>query len=150
MAGRSDFLQLCEGPLSIGAAFDAPRGRLPVQLGDLVDEDVGGAVAALEAALGDPVVVNEVISTFLDDAPELVQTLRRSLEQRDLEELRRAAHTLKSNGRTFGASSLASLSEELELSAQTGSLASADDLLAQIQSEYARVEGALGAVAHRT
>jgi CheY-like chemotaxis protein/HPt (histidine-containing phosphotransfer) domain-containing protein len=107
-------------------------------------------LAALEAALGDPVVVSEVIATFLDDAPELVRTLRRSLEHRDLEELRRAAHTLKSNGRTFGASSLASLSEELELSAQTGSLASADDLLAQIQSEYARVEGALGAVAHRS
>ena len=37
----------------------------------------------------------------------------------DLEELRRAAHTLKSNGRTFGATRLAALSEELELSAQT-------------------------------
>jgi PAS domain S-box-containing protein len=107
-------------------------------------------LAALEVAVDDPVVVGQVISTFLDDGPELIGSLRRSLEQRDLEDLRRAAHTLKSNGRTFGASSLASLSEELERRAQAGSLAGAADLLAQIENEYARVEGALGAVAHRT
>jgi CheY-like chemotaxis protein len=153
-AGMDDYLSKPIRRDELAAALDrskphAVSTNAPPAAGeeeDLPPVDLGG----LEAALGDPVVVSEVISTFLDDAPELVRTLRRSLEQRNLEELRRAAHTLKSNGRTFGASSLASLSEELELSAQAGSLASADDLLAQIQSEYARVEDALGAVAHRT
>ena len=112
-------------------------------------EEVGDAepvdLAQIEAAVGDPVFVRELISTFLNDAPGLVGTLRSSLEQRNSEELRRAAHTLKSNGRTFGAIELASLSEELEFSAHRGSLTSADDLVTRIEKEYARVAGALGA-----
>jgi HPt (histidine-containing phosphotransfer) domain-containing protein len=101
----------------------------------------------LEAAVGDPAFVRRLISTFLGDAPGLVATLRSSLEHRNFEELRRAAHTLKSNGTTFGATALASLSEELELKAQAGTLAGADELLTRIETEYARVEGALGALA---
>jgi CheY-like chemotaxis protein len=114
-----------------------------------VDDAEPVDLAQIEAAVGDPVFVRELISTFLNDAPGLVGTLRSSLEQRNSEELRRAAHTLKSNGRTFGAIALASLSEELELSAHRGSLANADDLVTQIEKEYARVARALGALAGR-
>jgi PAS domain S-box-containing protein len=103
----------------------------------------------LEATVGDPTFVRELISTFLSDAPHLVGALRSSLDQHNPEELRRAAHTLKSNGRTFGATALASLSEELELNAQTGTLADAGELVSRIENEYARVEGALGALAGR-
>jgi histidine phosphotransfer protein HptB len=106
-------------------------------------------LAELEAAVGDPTFVRELISTFLKDAPGLVGELRSSFEQGDLEELRRAAHTLKSNGRTFGATRLAALSEELELSAQTGTPVGAVELVTRIEKEYARVEGALGALAGR-
>jgi PAS domain S-box-containing protein len=104
-------------------------------------------LAQLEAAVDDPAFVRELISTFLNDAPGLVGTLRSSLEQRNLEELRRAAHTLKSNGRTFGATTLAVLSEELERSAQTGALAGAAELVSRTEKEYARVEDALEALA---
>jgi HPt (histidine-containing phosphotransfer) domain-containing protein len=114
-----------------------------------VDDAEPVDLAQIEAAVGDPVFVRELISTFLNDAPGLVGTLRSSLEQRNSEELRRAAHTLKSNGRTFGAIALASLSEELELSAHRGSLVNASDLVTRIEKEYARVEGALGALAGR-
>jgi PAS domain S-box-containing protein len=106
-------------------------------------------LAELETAVGDPTLVRELISTFLMDAPGLVGELRSSFEQGDLEELRRVAHTLKSNGRTFGATRLAALSEELELSAQTEQLSGAVDLVTRIEREYARVEAALGALAGR-
>jgi PAS domain S-box-containing protein len=106
-------------------------------------------LAELEATVGDPAFVRELISTFLNDAPGLVRALRSSLDERDLEELRRAAHTLKSNGRTFGATALATLSEELEQSAQQGTLAGAAELVTRIEDEYARVEDALGALAGR-
>jgi HPt (histidine-containing phosphotransfer) domain-containing protein len=118
------------------------------------EEEVGdGApvdLAQLEAAVDDPAFVRELISTFLKDAPGLVGSLRSSLEQHDLEELRRAAHTLKSNGTTFGANTLAVLSEELERSAQTGALSDAAELVSRTEKEYARVEGALEALAART
>ena len=116
-------------------------------------EEVGDSdavnLAQLEAAVDDPAFVRELISTFLNDAPGLVGTLRSSLEQRNLEELRRAAHTLKSNGKTFGATTLAVLSEELEHSAQTGALADAAELVSRTEREYARVEDALEALADR-
>jgi CheY-like chemotaxis protein/HPt (histidine-containing phosphotransfer) domain-containing protein len=114
-----------------------------------VDDPEPVDLTEIEATVGDPIFVRQLISTFLNDAPGLVGTLRSSLEQCNSEELRRAAHTLKSNGRTFGATALASLSEELELSARTGSLVSAGDLVTRIEKEYARVEGALGALAGR-
>jgi CheY-like chemotaxis protein/HPt (histidine-containing phosphotransfer) domain-containing protein len=116
-------------------------------------EEVGDTdpvnLAQLEAAVDDPAFVRELISTFLNDAPGLVGALRSSLEQRNLEELRRAAHTLKSNGKTFGATTLAVLSEELERTAQTGALAGAAELVSRTEREYARVEGALEALAGR-
>jgi HPt (histidine-containing phosphotransfer) domain-containing protein len=124
------------------SADDSPTAE---EVGDPEPVDL----AQIEAAVGDPVFVRKLISTFLNDAPGLVGTLRSSLEQCNSEELRRAAHTLKSNGRTFGATALASLSEELELSARTGALVSAGDLVTRIEKEYARVEGALGALAGR-
>jgi PAS domain S-box-containing protein len=124
------------------SAGGSPRAREVVDL-KTVD------LTQLEATVGDPTFVRELISTFLSDAPHLVGALRSSLEQHNPEELRIAAHTLKSNGWTFGAIALASLSEELELSAQTGTLAGAGELVRRIENEYARVEGALGALAGR-
>jgi len=129
---------------SVGVSADASPTAEEVDDAE-VDDAEPVDLAQIEAAVGDPVFVRELISTFLNDAPGLVGTLRSALEQRNSEELRRAAHTLKSNGRTFGAIELASLSEELEFSAHMGSLASADDLVTQIEKEYARVAGALGA-----
>ena len=55
-----------------------------------------------------------LIDTFLSDAPRLVEAARRGLEHGQTDEVRRAAHTLKSNGATFGASSLSELSRQLE------------------------------------
>jgi HPt (histidine-containing phosphotransfer) domain-containing protein len=112
-----------------------------------VDDPGPVDLSELEAAVGDPTFVRELISTFLKDAPGLVGELRSSFERGDLEELRRAAHTLKSNGRTFGATRLAALSEELELSTKTGTLAGAVELVTRIENEYDRVAGALGALA---
>jgi PAS domain S-box-containing protein len=114
-----------------------------------VDDLEAVDLTQLEATVGDPTFVRELISTFLSDAPHLVGTLRSSLEQDNPEELRIAAHTLKSNGWTFGATALASLSEELELSAQTGTLSGAGELVSRIENEYARVEAALGSLAGR-
>jgi PAS domain S-box-containing protein len=152
-AGMDDYLSKPIRSDELAAALDRSEARaVSVEDSGTADEaDDPGSVdlAELEAAVGDPTFVRELISTFLNDAPGLLGKLRSSLEQRDLEELRRAAHTLKSNGRTFGATRLAALSEELELSAQTGKLSGAVELVTRIEIEYARVEGALGALAGR-
>ena len=48
--------------------------------------------------------VRELIDTFLEEAPAQLATLRNAVARGDAEEARRVAHTLKSNGATFGAS----------------------------------------------
>jgi HPt (histidine-containing phosphotransfer) domain-containing protein len=88
----------------------------------------------------------ELVETFVRDAPALLETLRGALEGQDAEQVRRAAHTLKSNARVFGATRLAELCQELEAMARAETLAIAAEFLAQIDGEYARVERALQAV----
>jgi PAS domain S-box-containing protein len=152
-AGMDDYLSKPIRREELAAALARSEARVVSAeqsvIADEVDDPAPVDLAELEAAVGDPTFVRELISTFLNDAPDLLGELRSTLEQRDFEELRRAAHTLKANGRTFGATGLAALSEELELSAQTGTLADAVELVTRIEKEYARVAGALGASAGR-
>lgn len=72
----------------------------------------------LRVNAGDPSLMRELIEAFLKNAPELVVALAGD----DTEEVRRAAHTLKANARTFGATELADLCQKLEERARAGEL----------------------------
>lgn len=89
--------------------------------------------------------LGELVGTFLDDAPRQLEALRSAVERGDAEVARRAAHTLKGNGATFGANAFSELCRGLEERAKSGDLSDAGDLLAQVEAEYARVEVALSA-----
>ena len=65
--------------------------------------------------------------------------------QADATELRRAAHTLKSNGATLGAASFAEVCRELEACAKSGEMDGAPELIDRIESEYRRLDKALEA-----
>ena len=95
---------------------------------------------ALKATTGAEFVA-ELIDTFLAEAPGMLAELRAALEANDATRFRRAAHSLKSNGNTFGAQALGAMARDLELGglAQAGGGAQLD-VLAQ---EYARVARAL-------
>ena len=93
--------------------------------------------AALEQLheLGGDEFVADLVATFIADAPPLLAALRGS----DVDEVRRAAHTLKSNGATFGATRFAELCRELEEQAKAGDLTDAPEHAALIEEEYALV-----------
>ena len=62
------------------------------------------ALAALADLVGDdPEAITEIVEAFLEDAPDRLAEIRTGLAGDDLELVRRAAHTLKANGLTFGA-----------------------------------------------
>jgi PAS domain S-box-containing protein len=96
--------------------------------------------------LGGDEFLGEVIDAFLADAPDLIATLRRSLAEQGTEELRRAAHTLKSNGATLGAEEFAELCRTLEQRAKEGELDGADELVDRIEQEYGPLRDALAAL----
>jgi HPt (histidine-containing phosphotransfer) domain-containing protein len=75
-----------------------------------------------EGVGGDEGFVSELIQGFADDAPALIAAAREGLERGDAAEVRRAAHTLKSNAATFGAHALSQLSRELEEAAKAEDL----------------------------
>jgi HPt (histidine-containing phosphotransfer) domain-containing protein len=135
-AGMDDYVSKPIHPEELAAAL----GRCAPREGGVLDPE---ALAQLRERVGDRAFVLELVDTFLGDAPALLETLRGALE--DAERLRRAAHTLKSNGRVFGAKRLAELCQELEAKAKAGSLAGAAELVARIDGEYARVDRALRA-----
>ena len=69
---------------------------------------------------GDDAFVAELIEQFLADSPALVAAARHGLEAGDAEEVRRAAHTLKSNAATFGRIELADRCRGLEARGEGG------------------------------
>jgi HPt (histidine-containing phosphotransfer) domain-containing protein len=97
----------------------------------------------------DPDVLAGLIDTFLRDVPSLIDGARRGLQQGQADNVRRAAHTLKSNGATFGATSFSELGRELESLARSGALEGTAELIARIEAEYERVRIALEAVRER-
>jgi PAS domain S-box-containing protein len=96
--------------------------------------------------LGGDDFLGEVIDAFLTEAPELLATLGRALEDGSKEELRRAAHTLKSNGATLGAVEFSELCRTLEQRAKAGELDRASELVERIEQEYRPLEQALTAL----
>ena len=88
--------------------------------------------------------VQELIDTFLEEAPTQLATLRNAVEQAEATEARRAAHTLKSNGATFGAGSFADVCRELEGATNRGELdGTTAGLLEQAELEWERARDAL-------
>jgi HPt (histidine-containing phosphotransfer) domain-containing protein len=104
------------------------------------------ALDALMAATGDdPDFLGEMIDVFLADALELLAAMDGALAGGDAEALRRAAHSLKSNAATFGATRLTALARQIEELGKTAELAGSPPFLATARAEFASVEDALRA-----
>jgi HPt (histidine-containing phosphotransfer) domain-containing protein len=93
-----------------------------------------------EATGRDPAFLTELIETYLTDSAALLATLRQAIADANAAEVRRAAHSLKSNSASFGADPLASLCRELEVRARDGLLDDAPEQLAHIEAAYTEVE----------
>jgi len=87
--------------------------------------------------------VVELIGTFLEEAPTMLSELREALAAGNADAFRRAAHSLKSNGNTFGALRLDRMARGLELGGLDAARAAGPDPLAAVEYEYRRVAAAL-------
>jgi histidine phosphotransfer protein HptB len=80
--------------------------------------------------------ISELIDTFLDDGPKLIGQMKAALKAKDAESFRRAAHSLKSNSATFGASHLSALAKELETIGKENKLGDAGSRLTALEENY--------------
>ena len=90
----------------------------------------------------------ELVDTFLEEAPVMLNDLREAMAMDDADKFRRAAHSLKSNSNTFGALTLGAIARELELSDVSKVRDSGAQPLAALADEYSRVAAALTALRH--
>lgn len=85
----------------------------------------------------------ELITSYLEDAPKLLQEMQTAVADRNLVAMQYAAHTLKSASATLGATALADLCRELEQINWAMAIDALAEKVSQVQTEYLAVEAAL-------
>jgi CheY-like chemotaxis protein len=85
-------------------------------------------------------MVDGLVALYLKNSPMLIADMRQAAGCGNLEDLHRAAHTLKGNSSQVGASRLSSLCFDLEQAAKAGSLEGAEKMIDAIEAELACVK----------
>jgi HPt (histidine-containing phosphotransfer) domain-containing protein len=98
----------------------------------------------LDAIGGDPEDLDELFEDYRSEAPDLAAQISGAAAAGDIEMLRIAAHTLKSNARDFGAMQLSALCEDLEHECRTGAVANPLGMAEAIAAAEIAARQALG------
>ncbi|MEC4818655.1 MAG: response regulator [Scytonema sp. PMC 1069.18] len=85
----------------------------------------------------------ELITTYLNDAPQRLQVISQAIDKADAKKLQIAAHSLKSSSFTVGANQLAQICQELESIGRNGITTGASSVVERLEQEYQRVVAAL-------
>jgi two-component system, sensor histidine kinase and response regulator len=101
------------------------------------------ALAVLRELSGDDEFFAEMIDVFIEDTAGQLATFDSAIARQDASEVRRAAHSLKSNSMNFGASALALLCAEMEARGRDESIGIAGELLGRIRAEFEVVRAEL-------
>jgi len=87
--------------------------------------------------------VADLADTFIEEATGMLAELRSARTANHADRFRRAAHSLKTNGNTFGAMRLGALARDLELKGLDADPARDEAAIAALEVEYARAAAAL-------
>ena len=93
--------------------------------------------------IGGAEFITELIDTFFEEAPRLFNDLCQALADNNAELFRRSAHSLKTNGNTFGALAFAELAKELEYLGRDNQLDAVGDKVEALSVAYEGVKAAL-------
>ena len=88
---------------------------------------------------GDPDVLTEVLQLFLQEVPPRMDRLRNACALGNIEEVYRAAHSLKGSAGNIGAQRLMGVCRQIDEMGRAGDLAGAAPLLDALRLEYQRV-----------
>jgi HPt (histidine-containing phosphotransfer) domain-containing protein len=108
----------------------------------MTDTIDGATFKALQETAGAD-FVGELVAAFLEEAPGMLKDLSSAYAAGEADRFKRAAHSLKSNGLTFGALGLAAMAKDLELTGLDGVKARGGDPVAELAAEVNRASDAL-------
>jgi len=103
--------------------------------------DVSALTTLLETIGGDKAFLDELIVTFLEDAPGMLDDMDNAVADQDADKLRLVSHSLKTNSAQFGATALFELCRDIELQAKEGDFAASQ--VAEARTEFEIVRQAL-------
>ena len=87
----------------------------------------------LERLEGNSELLIELVQLFLEEAPQLIEAMRKSLQQGDMQGLARSAHSMKGAASNFFANGTAGAALQLEDDAKRGHTDSAKTALATLE-----------------
>jgi|GEM_PF-1894279 len=120
-------------PLELPVLVETLQRWLPASEDETLDVQ---ALAKLQGlAVNDQDLVEVLIGDLEHSAPDLIESMRRSLDNWDLQGISEAAHALKSSSAALGAKRLADLCADLE---HLQEIAEAEKFIARIEEQLAR------------
>ena len=142
-AGMDDYVSK---PISASKLFQAiealvppePEEEAPASAGPAADRQKSVSLNAdglIRSFENDRQLFQELVEIFLNDFPQMLNTLRDSLMNADAETFKRTAHSLKGMLRNFQAESAAETAFELEQIGDRGKLDGADQIVDSLAGE---------------
>ena len=130
------------GEASLRDPGKAPAVTRPAPPAEILDP---AAWSRLRAMLGAKAgeMLPTLIDTFMQEAVQLQEDAAQAVQQGKPDELRRAAHTLKSNAANFGATVMAEACLELENVGRNNSVEGAADLLKKVEMAFEQAKAEL-------
>jgi PAS domain S-box-containing protein len=92
---------------------------------------------------GEPSIIIEMVNLFLGDAHVRLAQMREAVEQQDPRQLERVAHAIKGSASNFGAQHFVKLCLQLEEQGRENRMENSAATLAQVETEFKRLEAAL-------
>jgi len=105
--------------------------------------DVVDWKAARQMTGGDEALLDELVALFPEESGKHLEAIHKAIESSDSESLNRAAHTLKSSARLFGAGAHATCALTIENLAEKAKVDEAAALVSELESELRRIVTAL-------
>jgi PAS domain S-box-containing protein len=87
--------------------------------------------------------LSQIIADYLEDAAQLLQSIREAVAAGDAQSLKQSAHSLRSSSANLGATRLSNLCKELEMMGRVGITTHASESMARVEAEYEKVKVAL-------
>ncbi len=125
------------------AAAAAPvSGDAPIGVGDALDKSTIDYLKSLRRGDG-PSVLERAVGMYLENAPTVLEELRRAIAGGDASAVWKIAHSLKSSSASLGAKQLAQHIGDMEGRARQNDLVEADSRLVRIETEFQKASSAL-------
>ncbi len=105
---------------------------------ELINRRALDTIRALQPE-GEPDILTRIISIYLEDTPNQMDSLYRALRNKDATEVRSIAHSLKSSSANIGALTLSALFKDLEHRAYTNALHGSMEVFITAQEEYQKI-----------